>query len=102
MSTRDDIEAAEWAVTKLRRELAEAENNLNRLYVALNSERWNIAPGDKVANRKGEHFIVYAIHPNHWSETAPWLWGNPLLKDGSVGKANRRLFDWTLVEKAKP
>lgn len=84
-------------VIRLQEQLAEAEKELREARIAESGVRIGETVRSTGAQYKGHLFRVCQIRPQTWGRV--WVIGNPRLKDGTFGKAERHLYsDWEIAD----
>lgn len=91
------ITALEGRLGQLRGDLQAAEGKMTRLVTERAILRTGINIGD-IVYFEGNQIKVTRLRD--WGNNSPpWLWGNPVRKDGSIGTSVRTLYDkWTKPE----
>lgn len=98
--------------TGLKKELAAISKKLDSLHSEMANLRglreairvkyvylaFGVRVGSVVEDPEGRRYRVVKIDRWWGDDEKPWLVGNPTKKDGTFGKAERNIYDWTLVE----
>lgn len=83
-------------VSRLWEQLAQAEAELVEAQIAESGVSIGVTVRATSAKYKGQLFRVCQIRPQSWGKA--WIIGNPQIRDGSFGKAERCLFsDWDVA-----
>ncbi len=90
-----DIEQIQADEKRLIAELKTVRHELREARLQKIKEEFGIDFGVRVSDKEGREYIVTTIDPS-WRR--PWIKGNPIKKDGTVGKAVRNIYDWTVVQ----
>jgi hypothetical protein len=66
---------------------------------------WDVKPGVIVKDQHGTPYRVTHVDIRQWGATweratdRPWVTGNPMRRDGTFGRGERRLYEhWTLED----
>ena len=82
---------------QLQTELDKVSAAISRARLLDVETEYGVKVGSIVRNHFGKEYRVTKIDADSWGGK-PWLRGNPRLKNGTFGKANRHLFsNWEVV-----
>lgn len=98
MTTDEEIKVAEANLAKAKDLMSEIHSKLNDLYRRRSKEKFGIEPGVRVRKGDGREGIVKSVRPDAYTSSKPWIYVNPIKKDGTPGEREQCFYShWEIV-----